>query len=108
MSKTLVRKSRGGQQLQAFDLSEVGSLAESEEVEKLRNVVSSNSNVSMRRNEPSDYDQELVLDNLPDVVVVAILSKAGANRSTLLLDDGSLVGNRLGRTHIANKLLYCI
>lgn len=43
----------------------------------------------------------------PDIVVVALFSKAGPNRGALFLDDGSLVGNGLGRTYIADELLYC-
>lgn len=44
----------------------------------------------------------------PNVVVVAILSEAGTNRSALLLDDGSLVGNGLGGPHVADELFDCI
>lgn len=39
-------------------------------------------------------------------MIVALLTKAGTDRSTLLLDNGSLVGNRLGRANIADELFY--
>jgi hypothetical protein len=36
---------------------------------------------------------------------VALFSKAGADGSALLLNDSSLVGDRLGRSHVSDKLL---
>lgn len=43
----------------------------------------------------------------PDIVVVAFLSEACSNRCALFLDDGTLIGDCLGRTHIADELLHC-
>ena len=40
MSQALVGEAGRGQQLETFDLAEVGALAEGEEVEQLRDVVS--------------------------------------------------------------------
>lgn len=45
--------------------------------------------------------------HLPGVGVVALLPEACTDGSALLLDDGSFVGNRLGRTHIADELFHC-
>lgn len=42
----------------------------------------------------------------PYVVIVALLAEAGSNGSAFLLNDGSLVGNGLGRTYIADELLH--
>lgn len=36
---------------------------------------------------------------------MALFTEAGSDGSTLFLDDGSLVGNRLGRSDIADELL---
>lgn len=44
----------------------------------------------------------------PDIGVVALLAEACSDRGTLLLDDGTLVGNGLGGTHVADELLYCL
>lgn len=41
----------------------------------------------------------------PDAVVVALFAKAGPDCGALLLNDCSLVCNRLGGAHIADKLL---
>lgn len=46
------------------------------------------------------------LKNPPYAVVVAFFTEAGSDRCTLLLDDRSLVRNRLRRTHVADELLY--
>lgn len=35
---------------------------------------------------------------------MALFTEAGSDGSTLFLDDGSLVGNRLGRSDIADEL----
>lgn len=43
---------------------------------------------------------------LPDIVVVALFSKAGSNCGALLLDDSTFVGDCLCCTHIADELLY--
>lgn len=76
----------------------MGSLSQREEVEKLRDIVATNS--------ASAWPIPLIASLYPpDVGVVAFFSKAGADCSTLFLDDSSLVGNRLGRTHVSNKLL---
>ena len=45
---------------------------------------------------------------VPDVVIMALLAEARANGCALLLDHGPLIGNGLGRPHVADKLLYCI
>lgn len=45
--------------------------------------------------------------NPPYAMVVALLAEAGSDRGALFLDDGSFVGNRLGRTHVADELLHC-
>lgn len=45
MAKTLVRKSRRRKELQAFDLTKVGSLAQGEEVEEFRDIVTAVSRV---------------------------------------------------------------
>jgi hypothetical protein len=39
-------------------------------------------------------------------VIVAVLSEAGSNGGALFLNDGSLVSNGLGRSHVADELLY--
>lgn len=39
MAKTLICKSRRRKELQAFDLTEVGSLAQGEEIEEFRDIV---------------------------------------------------------------------
>lgn len=44
----------------------------------------------------------------PDIGVVALLAEACSDRGTLLLNDGTLVGNGLGGTHVADELLYCL
>lgn len=40
-------------------------------------------------------------------MISAFFAKAGPDGGTLLLDDGSFVGNSLCCTHITNKLLHC-
>lgn len=45
--------------------------------------------------------------NPPYAMVVALLAETGSDRGALFLDDGSLVCNRLGRTHVADELFYC-
>jgi hypothetical protein len=40
VSQALVGESRGGEELQTFDLSKVGSLPERKEIKELRNIVS--------------------------------------------------------------------
>ena len=40
IAQSLVRKARGGQQLQTFDLAEMGALAQGEEIEELGDIVS--------------------------------------------------------------------
>ena len=42
----------------------------------------------------------------PHARVVALLPKAGPDGGALLLDDGTLVGDGLGSTHIADELLH--
>ena len=42
----------------------------------------------------------------PNTMVGTLLPKAGTNRSTLFLDNGSFVRYRLGRAHIANELFH--
>jgi hypothetical protein len=39
MAKALIRKSRRCKELQAFDLAEMGSLAQGKEVEQFRDIV---------------------------------------------------------------------
>lgn len=46
MTKTLVRKSRRRKELQAFDLTEMGSLAQGEEVEEFRDIVTAVSHIA--------------------------------------------------------------
>ena len=41
----------------------------------------------------------------PDTVIVALLPEAGSNGGALFLNYGSLVGNRLCGSDVANKLL---
>ena len=43
----------------------------------------------------------------PQIGVVALLAKAGANGGALLLHDGALVGDGLGGPHVADELLDC-
>lgn len=43
----------------------------------------------------------------PYVVIVTLLSEAGSNGGAFLLNDSSLVGDGLGRTNVADELLYC-
>jgi hypothetical protein len=38
---------------------------------------------------------------------MALFAEAGSDGSTLFLDNGPLVGNRLGRSDIADELLDC-
>jgi hypothetical protein len=38
---------------------------------------------------------------------VALFTEAGSDGSTLFLDNGSLIGNRLGRSDIADELFDC-
>ena len=45
--------------------------------------------------------------HVPPVRIVALLSKAGSYGCTLFLHDSSLVGDRLGRSHVADELLDC-
>lgn len=45
--------------------------------------------------------------NAPDAVIVALLPEAGSNGGALFLNYGSLVGDGLGGSDIANKLLDC-
>lgn len=44
--------------------------------------------------------------NPPDIGVVALFPKAGANGSAFLLDHGPFVGNRFGGAHITDELLH--
>lgn len=80
--QSLVRKAGRGQQLQAFNLTKMGPLAECEEVEELCDIVP------------------------PHIGIVAFLPEAGADCCTLFLDNGTLISNRLCSAHIANKLLH--
>lgn len=45
--------------------------------------------------------------DIPDVVVAALFPETCSYGSALLLDDGALVGNGLGRPNISDELLYC-
>ena len=38
---------------------------------------------------------------------MALFAEAGSDGSTLFLDDSSLIGNRLGRSDIADELFDC-
>jgi hypothetical protein len=44
---------------------------------------------------------------VPDVRIVALLTKAGSDSSTLFLNDGPLVSDRLGRSDVADELFDC-
>ena len=43
---------------------------------------------------------------IPQIRIMALLPKTGANGSALLLHDRSLVGDRLGGAHIADELFH--
>lgn len=53
MSQTLVGKSRGGQKLETFDLTEMCSLAKGKEVQELRHIVASVSQLSSAKSRMS-------------------------------------------------------
>lgn len=40
-------------------------------------------------------------------MVIAVLPEASSDGGAFLLDDGSLVGDGLGRSYVADELLYC-
>ena len=61
---------------------------------------------SRREDEWDEWDEWRVLRE-PEIVIVALFSKASSNRGALFLDDGSFIGNGLGRTYVADELLYC-
>ena len=42
--------------------------------------------------------------HVPDIGVVALFTKASSDGSAFFLDDGSLVGNRFGRSNITDEL----
>jgi hypothetical protein len=100
VTQTLVRKARGGQQLQTFNLSKVRPLAQREEIEQFRNIVSPA--------QMSTCALPVQIHHPPHVGVVAFLPEAGANGGALLLHDCALVGDCLGSAHIADELLHCL
>lgn len=46
-----------------------------------------------------------VWSSIPYAMVSAVFAKAGSNGSALLLNNGSFIGDRLGRAHVADELL---
>lgn len=109
MTETLVGKARRGQQLQTLDLSKVCPLAEGEQVEELRNVVAPRDAWHVSVQSCASHCPRSIRSGgppIPDVVVVALLAEAGANGGALLLDHGALIGNGLGRPHVADELFY--
>ena len=81
VSQALVGEARRGEQLETLDLTEMGALAQREEVEELGDIVP------------------------PDGMVVALFAEAGTDGGALLLDDGPLVGDGLCGAHVADELL---
>lgn len=117
--QALVCESRRGQQLDALYLTKVCPLAEGEQVQQLRNIVApkrcgiapsisiSLSHFLVRAATQMVLSSGVVGGYAPDVVVVALLAEAGSDVGALLLDDSSLVGDGLGRSHVADELLHC-
>lgn len=104
VAQALVGEARGSQQLETFYLAEVGSLAEGEEVKELGDIVPP---VAWSE----DVDDEgsmcggVVVAGIPQVGVVALFPEAGPDCGAFLLHDGPLVGDGLGRAHVADELL---
>ena len=101
MSQALIRKTRQCQKLQTLDLTEVGSFAQRKEIQELRDVVAP---CGVRRSVIESCGMGKHYS--PNAMVGTLLPKAGTNRSTLFLDDGSFVRYRLGRANIADELLH--
>lgn len=45
--------------------------------------------------------------HIPSIGIVALLPETGSDGCALFLHHGPLVGNRLGRAHVADELLDC-
>lgn len=45
--------------------------------------------------------------HIPSIRIVALLPETGSDGCALFLHHGPLVGNRLGRAHVADELLDC-